>query len=240
MKARTSQQRSVLAIVVSVGVAGLSCGSAGASVHNAASDFSASSNPNGVWTLGYTSSTLGSTFTAFGASGVSLGLDFWALTTVPDLPGALYNPSGTTNYYGSSAVVEPGQLVLHPGPIGQYAVARFTVATAGTYTFNADFIGQDRFVSIVDVHVLVNSGPVPVYSGAISAYHGTASSGVFVMALLPGDTIDAAVGFGSNGNYYGDSTGVDFNVSFVPAPGASAMLGVSMLLATRRRSRSTQ
>ncbi len=230
MKIRST---TVLSIAIPLSIAGLPSGTLAASVHNAATDFSASSNPNGVWTLGHTSSTLGSAFTPFAASGISLGLDFWALTTTPDLPGALYNPSGATIFYGSSAVVEPGQLVLHPGPIGQYAVARFTVATAGTYTFNADFIGQDRFVSIVDVHLLVNNGAA--YSGAINGYHATASSGVFVMALLPGDTIDAAVGFGSNGSYFGDSTGVDFNVSFVPTPGTTAMLGLGGLLAARRR-----
>lgn len=215
-----------------VGIASLA-GPALASVHNAATDFSASSNPNGVWALGSTSSTLGSAFTPFGASGVSLGLDFWALSTVPDLPGAFHNATGATIFYGSSAVVDAGQFMLHPGPSGQYAVARFTVATAGTYTFSANFIGQDTVNSITDVHLLVNSGSV--YGGAIAGYHSTASSGVFVMSLVPGSTIDAAVGFGWDGSYYGDSTGVDFNVSFVPGPGAAALLGAAGLLVSRRR-----
>lgn len=232
VRTTTGSTRLIALLSGAIGIASLAA-PAGASIHNAATDFSATSNPNGVWTLGHTSSTLGSAFTPFAASGVSLGLDYWAASAGPILPGALHNPSSGTIFYGSSAVVEPGQLALHPGQLGEYAVARFTVVTAGTYTFNADFIGQDRFVSIVNVHLLVNSGPV--FGGALAGYHTTASSGVFVMALLPGDTIDAAVGYGSNGNYFGDSTGVDFTVSFVPAPGAAALLGVAGMVGARRR-----
>lgn len=234
MKIRSIALRSFLSLAIPMGIAGLPVGTLAASVYNAATDFSVSSNPNGVWTLGHTSATLGSAFSPFTANGSGFyGLDYWALTPSLDLPGAFHNPTSSLLLLGTSAEVEGGQLTLHPGPSGQYAVARFTVATAGTYTFNADFIGQDRAVSIVDVHLLVNSGPV--YSGAIAGYHTTASSGVFTMALLPGDTIDAAVGFGSNGNYFGDSTGLDFNVSTVPTPGALSLLGLGGLLASRRR-----
>ncbi|MBK7404412.1 MAG: hypothetical protein IPJ41_07175 [Phycisphaerales bacterium] len=74
-----------------------------------------------------------------------------------------------------------------------------------------------------------------MWSSNITGYHNTESSGTFVMWLNPLDTIDAAVGFGSNGNFYGDSTGLDFTVSYVPASGSLALLGLGGLVAAQRR-----
>ena len=209
------------------------CASA-AVVYDAAGDFSPTSNPNGVWSLGFQYPTLGAGFTLESSSGSVAGLDYWASNPGPILPGAFHNPTGSTIYYGGSAVIEAGQLVLHPGQLGEYSVARFTAPAAGSYSFSADFIGQDSvYGTTTDVHLLVNNAIQ--YSGIINGYHNTASSGAFVLSLNPGDTIDVAVGFGANGTFWGDTTGVDFRVTYVPAPGAAALLGLGGLVGARRR-----
>lgn len=203
---------------------------------NAANDFSASSNPNGAWSFG-SRATLASAFVAFANNGTSAGLDFWGPSaSFGSLPGAFHNPGATTNFTYGTAVVEAGQLMLHPGALNEYSVARFTAPTTGTYTFNADFIGQDQVIgTTTDVHLLKNGASL--FSDTVSGFHDLAASGTFTMTLLAGDTLDAAVGFGSNGHYYGDSTGLDFVVDFVPLPtgaalGFAGLLGVSSL---RRR-----
>ncbi|MBK7404413.1 MAG: hypothetical protein IPJ41_07180 [Phycisphaerales bacterium] len=113
-------------------------------VKNAASDFSASSNPNGVWSFGSEYPNLGSSpFILESSNGSTYGLDYWATASGPILPGAFHNPTSSTIFYGNSVDVDPGQLVLHPGEFGEYSIARFTAPVAATYTFSADFIGQD-------------------------------------------------------------------------------------------------
>lgn len=201
---------------------------------DAAADFSATSNPNGAWSFGYENTTLGFGFTPATLSGNYLGVDYWQRG--PDLPGAFHNPAATPNYAYGTAVIDPGMLILHPGPVGEYEVARFTAPTTGTYQFSVDFIGQDQIIgTTTDVHLLVNDGTALLVSGMVTGFHSTFSSGSYSMLLQAGDTIDAAVGMGNNGTYYGDSTGLDFRVELVPAPGAAALLGLGGLLATRRR-----
>lgn len=205
-------------------------------VYDAAADFSATVNPNGVWSFGYQSPTLGLGFNLETDSGNYLGVDYWQVGG-PDLPGAFHNPSLVTNVNYGTAIFDPGMLILHPGPMGEYSLARFTAPVSGFYSFSATFIGQDQVIgTTTDVHVLVNSGP-PILSALINGFHSTASTGTVVVNLLANDTIDAAVGWGSNGEYYGDSTGLDFKVEYIPAPGPVALLGIGGLLATPRRRR---
>ncbi|MBS0189406.1 MAG: hypothetical protein JSS51_15180 [Planctomycetes bacterium] len=213
----------------------LTAGSAAhAATYNAAADFSTSNNPNGVWSFGGQTS-LGSGFTAFGTSGSTAGFDFWHFGAYGYLGylGAIHNGTGSAIYWGT-VVLDPGQLALHPGNFGDYTVARFTAPTSGMYTFSANFIGQDHIIGTSsDVHLLVNN--ISIFDSAVNGFLATASSGTFTMNLTAGDTIDAAVGYQS-GNFYGDTTGLDFNVESVPAPGPLA-LALLTLLPVRRRSR---
>ncbi|MCC6428076.1 MAG: hypothetical protein IT435_14800 [Phycisphaerales bacterium] len=204
-------------------------------VYDAAADFSATSNPNGVWSFGY-QTTLGTGFNLETLSGNYLGVDYWLMgPTIHDLPGAFHNPSSTTNVNYGSAIFDPGMLILHPGASGEYSLARFTAPVAGSYQVNIGFIGQDLIGgTTTDVHVWVNSSSV--FSGAINGYHATASPGVMVVSLQANETIDAAVGYGFN-SYNADSTGLDFRVEIVPSPGAAALMGLGGLIAIRRRRR---
>lgn len=200
---------------------------------DAASAFSPTTNPNGEWSFG-SQPTLSGPFSVAAFNGSLFGCDYWCANPAFGLPGVIHNPSASTINFGSSAVFAPGQLILHPGPAGELSTARFTAPLAGVYTFDATFIGQDQIGGTsTDVHLLVNN--LPVFSGLVNGYLTAVSSGPIVMALLPGDTIDAAVGFGSNFNYYGDSTGLTFNVDVVPTPATGVLAALGTIVAARRR-----
>ncbi|MBX3390486.1 MAG: hypothetical protein KF691_13640 [Phycisphaeraceae bacterium] len=211
------------------------CSATHATTYNAAADFSTSNNPNGVWSFGGQTS-LGGAFTAFSVNGTTSGFDFWHYGAYGYLGylGAIHNGTGSAINWGT-VVLDPGQLALHPGAgAGDYSLARFTAPTAGMYTFSANFIGQDYIIgTTTDVHLLVNN--VSVFDGLVNGFLATASSGTFAMNLAAGDTIDAAVGFQA-GSFYGDTTGLDFNVELVPAPGPIAL--ALLAIAPRRRRRS--
>jgi len=207
------------------------CSAAHATIYNAAGDFSASNNPNGVWSFGE-QATLGTGFSTFGASGNVLGFDYWTVSSAGNL-NAIHNSTASGIYYGGSVLIDPGQLVLHPNLGGEYTLARFTAPTAGTYTFSANFIGQDYvYGTTTDVHLLVNN--VAIFSSVVIGYHNTASSGIFSMVLAANDTIDAAVGWGNN-DFYGDTTGLEFTVESVPAPGPLALALLAFMLRRRQR-----
>jgi len=59
------------------------------------------------------------------------------------------------------------------------------------------------------------------------------------ISLAAGDTIDFAVGYGANGDYFFDSTGINATVGAVPEPATAALLlgGVLAVLQAARRRR---
>jgi len=206
------------------------CSASHATIYNAAADFSATNNPNGVWSFGE-QTTLGTGFSTFNVNGALSGFDYWHSST-PGYLGAMHNGTGSAIFWGT-VVINAGQLTLHPGPGTEYTLARFTAPTTATYTFSADFVGQDYIIgTTTDVHLLVNG--VAVFSSIVNGYLSTASSGTFVMNLTAGDTIDAAVGNAGN-LFYGDTTGLDFTVEAVPGPGPLAALATFCIVSRRRR-----
>lgn len=222
-------QRNTLRFPALAGLAGVMIiqPNAAAVIHDAANDFSIASNPNGVWSYG-NQTALGGGFNLSNSSGLTSGLEY-VTDTALIAPSAFRNPTNATIIFGGTVEVHPGQLALHPGSMGEYSIVRFTAPISGSYTFSATFIGEDFiYQTSTDVHLLVNN--FPVFSGLVNGHHATASSGVITMPLLAGDTIDAAVGWGVNGDYYGDTTALEFTVDYVPSPGSAAMIGLGGLL----------
>jgi MYXO-CTERM domain-containing protein len=197
-----------------------------------AGDFSATVNPGAVWSYGQ-ESALGVGYQDMLFASAPLGFDTWTQSASVSLPVVGHNATASDLVFGT-AEVHANQVVLHPGPQGQYAVGRFTAPGAGTYDFSAVFVGEDfAFPTTTDVHVLVND--VAVFSADVLSFHVPTGSGPLSAALLAGDTIDVAVGFGPNGNYFGDTTGVEFVIESVPGPGAAVLLGLGGMAAVRRR-----
>lgn len=197
--------------------------------YNAAGDFSVGSNPNGVWSYGWESS-LGQQFNfdTIVNSFVGGQLIAWQSGQSGDLnPGVYLNTTGNYVQPGSN-IWQPHQLILHPGSGGQDSILRWTVPTSGTFSFNTGFIGQDTVGTSTDVHLLVDSNSI--FNGGVYGYLATQSFNT-TLTLNAGDTVDLAVGDGSDGNYYYDSTGVSetiANVTNLPQPILSDLTIVSV------------
>ncbi|WP_168218990.1 PEP-CTERM sorting domain-containing protein [Limnoglobus roseus] len=206
-----------------------------------AGDFS--STNIGTWTYGY-QTTLGTGFTLFDEYGTGTGTggnyEFWRVAGGNPYLGIYHDLSGMTNLINGTESLPAGGVVQHPGPAAEYSVSRFTASTAGVYSFSVLFTGQDvAQPATTDVHVYVNN--MQDSSGLIN---GTTTSQSFnnTISLAAGGTIDFAVGYGSNGNYFFDSTGVSASVSVVtPEPASMTMMGIGLAslagYGVRRRNR---
>lgn len=204
-----------------------------ATVYDLATDYSTTTNPLGVWSYGY-SNTLNGAFTAFDTYTTPNGYDRWS--TNIDALGVYFNPSASTLSF--STVTVPGlQAWLHPGPNGQYAVARFTAPTAGNYSVNVGFFGADVVGTTTDVFVSLNGATQ--FSDSVSGF-ASAPTTSFNNSynLNAGDTLDAIVSWGSNQTYVFDSTAVNFTVDGVPEPMTLVGLGALAAFTAKRRKRS--
>ncbi len=176
---------------------------------NAATDFSATLNPSAPWTHGYALNP-GASFTAFGHATTAAGLQVWQRPGTSDPPSTVFNPTGSTSTPGTP-VYAAGELHLHPGPTGEFAVLRFTAPVTGIYEINAAFQGADTVGTSTDVWVL--SGTNEWFRGTVNGY-GPASRRAYRTAvpLNAGANIDFAVG--PNGTYFYDNTLVEVQISY--------------------------
>jgi hypothetical protein len=117
----------------------------------------------------------------------------------------------------------PGELLIHPAPDDSYAVLRFTAPSTGLFQLNTVFEGRaptnEGFpaATTTDVHVLLNG--VSLFAGAVNGFGpSTDQSFVTALNLHAGDQLEFAAGFGSNGNFPNDSTGLVATLTAVPEP----------------------
>lgn len=103
---------------------------------------------------------------------------------------------------------------------------------------SATFEGRETepVPTTTDVHILLNG--TSLVSGYVNGFGPTSDLTFSVpLNLNAGDHIDFAVGFGSNGNFLGDTTGLDATISSVPEPSGLVLLlfGSGALALVRRR-----
>jgi hypothetical protein len=202
-------------------------------IYDAAADFSSTNNPNGVWTYGW-SSTLGSAFNLDVSRINDSGIDFWegAISTGSppgQFPYVSHNGTSSTITYGGTVLYNPGQLGMHPGPQGQYSVIRFTAPAAGPYQLASSFAGLD-FIgpTTTDVHVLLDGSAI--FNGNVDGFGaGSGPSFTTTFTLQKGDTVDFAVGFGTNGTYFNDSTGITATFILIPEPTSFVLLSMGLV-----------
>ena len=172
-------------------------------------DFSLAANPNGVWTYGYETS-LGAALHDYDQTATQYGLQFWRSAEISngDVPDAVNNPSNSPITVGSYTI--PGHTAdFHPGPLDQYSVYRFTAPSTGAFQLSVTFGAAD--FGGTDVHVLVNGNSV--YAHEIDDNNSPEHFND-VLSLNAGDTVDFAVGYGTDGTYNNDSTSI--NASLTP------------------------
>jgi len=106
-------------VMIAATAFGFASVSAQASVYNAVTDFSSTSNPNGTWTYGYGVTGTPGSFTAFSSESSTLypGANVWYTTTPGyNLPVVGQSPSGTTCCTGGTTVTVPSDVLwMHPG-----------------------------------------------------------------------------------------------------------------------------
>ena len=203
-------------------------------VYSAAGDFSATNNPNGVWSYGW-STTTGSAFNLDAVKATVSALNVWEGIPASDSFG---NPSITFNSTSnpisiSGTIWTPSRLAFHPGSTGQNAIVRWTAPTAGLFAIDAVFQGRSQAAgATTDVHVLHDSASL--FNGAVLGFgSGSGPSFQGTVVVLAGDTIDFTVGFGGNGTYLFDTTQLDATISAVPEPAKLTILAsgaVALLL----------
>lgn len=187
---------------------------------SAVGQFSSTLNPNGNWAYGLTS-TLGGAFTPLG-SGSCGNLVGWQLNGHE--PWVLGNPTASTQTCGTGQV-PPNLLDMHPGGAGQDSVVRWTAPAAGTFSISGLFEGIDPGPTTTDVHVLLD-GSTHLFDGNISNFNAPLLFNL-TRTLAAGDTIDFAVGIGSDGSFIDDSTGLSATIvasSSVPEPTTLALV----------------
>jgi len=177
---------------------------------DAASQFSTTSNPNGVWDYGYTTS-LGGAITPYTVQESCGGLQGWSATSsAPEIPWVLGNSTSSTQSCGTGQT-PVGLLDMHPGANGEYSDVEFTAPEDGLYDISGFFEGIDPYPPSVDVDVLV--GGVSVFAGEINSYLQPVSFSLSE-TLAAGTTIDFLVV--ADGRWTYDSTGFDATITDPP------------------------
>jgi len=205
---------SAVAILLLLAIAQLSSAQTPQITHpdyDAVRDFSIQSNPNGAWSYGWESS-LGGALNLYTVTDTTSfpGMSAWLASGtyyfVP--PYVAHNDTGKVLCLPGRNCIPPAYLHVHPGPNGELTVVRWTAPSSGKFLIEGAFEGLDPSGPTTDVHVLVNSTK-SLLSGPITSYQWPLRFKLN-LKVSAGDTVDFAVGFGKNGNFTCDSTGVRF------------------------------
>ena len=182
--------------------------------YSAVGDFSPAQIPSpfpqpGVWSYGYQASS-GSGFTLYTIHSNPWGPDFdqWSLDGNP--PHVTYNRKGATATF--STITQPADVLnLHPGPAGQKSVVRWTAPFSGTVRIEGRFQGIDTHGTTTDVAIVHNSTET-LFNSSVNGYGAKVPFSI-TRSVSAGDTIDFSVGYGSNANYFNDSTGLSVSIT---------------------------
>jgi hypothetical protein len=208
-------------------------------VFDPAVDLSLDENPNRVWQYGYTVAQVlePSAFRRdeYESHDGAFPVSFWqpsAANHYPYIAGhhsprtVEYAPPWPANAAGAGTprpgwVVRAGQLAMEASNSGQYSVVRFTAPVAGRYRVSTRFEGIHCGLSTTDVHVM--RAAQAMFSANIDGYGGDpafhrvegsnpAAADAETVELQAVETIDFAVGYGTNRTHYSDTTGLSARI----------------------------
>lgn len=168
-------------------------------------DFATTANPNGAWTYGYSlgdprAADAGALVVYSAVTNATPSIPAWydPANSVLGAPAAWRNDSA-----GAVNGIQPGEFAMHPGNAGEYAVARWTAPSAGSYVVTVQFKAGDS--GDTDGLLLHNGvALVTEVSTSTEAVHD------LTVTLAAGDRLEAAVG--PKGDFRFDSTPVRFSI----------------------------
>ena len=203
------QRLTLVAFAISLAFQCETCVSAG-TIFDVANDFSVAGNPNGARSYGYSTTLNGPLILNAETGSYGSGVNYWRTNLSLDVPSAFCNTSQQVATV-STVQLQPGQFGFHPGPNDEYEKARLTVPTTSTYSITGAFSGVDVHGTTTDVHILLNG--VSIFDGAVNGFGpNTGPSFSLTKTLAANDTLDFAVGYGSN-DYFTDSTGLAAHIA---------------------------
>ncbi len=168
-------------------------------------DFSRTSNPNGAWTFGYTVGVPGGDAGPFivftGTRDLAPNIPSWIDPENEVLGDPCVYRNETDAVFADG--IQPGEVALHPGSAGEYAIARWTVPVAGAYSVTVQFKEGDTG----------DTDGMLLHNGNVLVTEATTSTNTIhnlVLLAAAGDTLDVAVGH--KGDFLDDSTPVRFTI----------------------------
>jgi hypothetical protein len=172
--------------------------------YDARADFSFTHNPNGVWTYGW-STELAGPLHVYPNPFITASSYNWGDAAIESLggPHVAYNPHDVT----IDSI--PGHAMnIHPGPRNQFSHCVWKAPGAGVYSVQASFTS----LSSGSPHAYVLKDGVPL--GDSLLVNGTPWASAFdSVSLAAGDTIDAALGVGTDGSFFNDETQFSFTIT---------------------------
>ncbi len=239
------------AVLVSTVVLMLS-GAQAATVYDAVSDFSGTSNSQtDTWSYRTSTSlahdgnyTLLPRFGPFaGFSGPAASTAGWSAGFVPAIG---VNRSGADQYFigfgpGAQFTWPAGTLYLHPGSA---SLALVSWLSPGAFSLNVSFQFSDLDANVnfrdgIDWSVEKNSGSGALANGAFANGGNSGPLSVSNVLVAAGDRINFIVG--TNGDYQGDSSRLSAVITATPVPEPSTsalwLAGGAFLVAAARRHR---
>lgn len=196
-------------------------------------DWSISANPHNGYSYGHAADTTGPLTLYDQGFESQTNIEQWRTLGV-QLPLVVKN-TGVSDIVNSTVVFPPASsryLLLHPAESGRLSVVSYVLPQSGTLTFTADFNSLDTVGgATTDVHVLL--GGTELFSGNINGIGSTLSYTTpgGGLAVTAGNVLEVRVGFGANGDYLYDSTGVkvEGSITAVPEPAAAAVAGLALV-----------
>lgn len=171
-------------------------------------DFSATNNPTGTWSYGWTP-TVGELFILYDKHELEPALGgspIWRILSGPTEPN-LWKNTSANSHFG----VAPGQVGVHPGPSFEPSIARWTSPIAGTVDINGFFGAGDS--GELDYIILHNTAEIfHVRSG------GTEAFSIPNRTVAIGDTLDFLV----TGGYGAGNTPLDITITSQSSPSCSS------------------
>jgi hypothetical protein len=186
------------------------------------------SNPNGVWSAGY-SSTLGGAVTLFTNQVTGADSPNQQMWVAPSVNCCAASPSVGFNNgaaFNDGNVAQAANQILLVSSVFQNLATNliFTAPSSGTYSLTGSFIGDQNGIN-VGVDVLVNSSVL--FSSNVTSFGQIVPFNGSNITLAAGDTITFAVLQGPGTQ----NTGLDVSISATPLPSTWGvmLLGLGVL-----------